>query len=183
MSAVAGCETNYERNLEVTRATTLSLAACPDGMKDDARLNIVLNATYRASHLKRLTDEKVAICVNPALADVQTTPPYNFPVAAVYLPPDNRHGGMLQIWDNKKPPIKLRPIMNDLSVITHPPQAFQGVIKLLDGKAKPPLAAAQPAIALMDFECGYSCTNISWYTTDKQAELLKNNPTLLARPQ
>lgn len=183
IGAVAGCETHYERDLEVDRAAALSRATCPDGMKDGSRLNIVLNAAYRANHLKRLTDEKVAICVDPALAAAETTPPYDYPVAAVYLPPADGHGAQVRLWDNGKPPIKLRPIMNELSVISHPGQVFQGVIKLLDGKAKLPLKADQPAIALMDFECGYSCTNINWYTAEKQAELLKNNPTLLARPK
>jgi hypothetical protein len=181
-TAIVACDTNYDKSLQQGRAIALARAECPDGMKDEQRLHIVLNAAYHSSDLKPLNDAKVAICVNPALAAAKTPEPYHRPVAAVFLPSNEKHSSMVQLWDDGNSPIKIRPILNRLSVISHPPQVYRGVDKILKNE-KRGLKPDQPAIAIMDGQCGYNCTNINWYAPEQQADLLKLNPTLLSRPR
>ena len=181
--AAAGCDTAEQKEAQIQRHMEQSQKFCParEGL-DASRPRMVLAEADNSKVLKRLADDNVTVCLDRGMTDVKPVPPYNYPVFAVYYPPENEKGALLMLWDDGNPPKEIRPLMNEDSVIRHPASAFRGVIGILN-RDKAWLKPDQLNIAIGDAGCGYSCTGITWYNTEKQQELLKLNPQLANRPR
>lgn len=179
-AALGGCGSDADMAVEVEKHMTRAQAECParTGETFDAgRHRMALESAYQTAHLKRLNDGNVTVCLSRALADAKPVPPATHPVFAIYHPPADGKGALLQLWDDGNPPEKIRPVMNQDSFIRHPASAFRGVAGILDHDSKF-LKPEEVNIAIGDAGCGYSCTDITWYPADKQQELLKLNPQL-----